>query len=116
MLKRFVLSLAIAFAVSFPIAAPQAAENSNTKQIEEYYQGVRSIYREAAKMLGAAQGYDQRKPIIRLQRVCSTSLGQLREALNLAKARSESASFRLVAQAKQMHNSCQSSLENAKKS
>lgn len=116
MLKRIVLGLAVAFTISVPMTASQAADNSATQQIEEYYQGVRDMYREAAKLLGAAQGYDERKPIIRLQRVCSTSLGQLREALNLSKVRTESDSFQLVAQARQMHRSCQSTLENVKKS
>ena len=73
-------------------------------RVRSMYQEVRAIYREAARMLSGAKGYDQRKPIIVLQRHCSKSLGRLSGKLKAITLRR--ADPAIVAAAKRDHGNC----------
>jgi len=72
---------------------------TDKEAVREYYQGVRQLYREAARMLGAAVGPEARAPIISLQRHCSRSLGGIKEKLNLLEFRQNDLNLRRKAEA-----------------
>lgn len=105
--RRFIMAVIIAM-LALPGAVSMTAHAqdidlstaSNDKEaVREYYQGVRQLYREAARMLGAAIGAEARAPIIRLQRKCSRSLGGIKEKLNLLEFRTNDLNLRKKAEA-----------------
>ena len=106
--------LAAIFLVS-AIGTAQAAKSQAVTEIEGYYQGVRSLYKEAAIMLGAAQGYAARKPIISVQRACATSLGGLRKVLDSGNA-SPATAAGLLPDARALHQSCERELRGLQQS
>ena len=107
---------ALAAAILIGTLGPaQAAKSQAQLEIEEYYQGVRSLYREAAKLLGAAQGYDERKPIISVQRACATSLGGLRKALD-SSVGAPARAVVLVDEARSLHSVCEQRIQALRKS
>lgn len=79
--------------------------------IQEYYDGVKKMFRQSAKMLGSAKKTDQRMRLINLQNHCSRSLGRLREILNEYETATPDRHMTLEMWAKEPYDKCRAKFE-----
>ncbi|MBL8669687.1 MAG: hypothetical protein JNK11_03470 [Alphaproteobacteria bacterium] len=91
-----------------PVEVPAGADGKTV--FSTYLEAVRNIYRETARMLGAAQG-DERHALITLQNHCSRSLGRLREMLNQAELKPVPNGATVVGNARQIYEECKTRYE-----